>query len=76
MVLVWNTLKEAGVSVRKVSVEFGTDRMTLTRIIKKGEKALPSYRKAMVFNVDNEKELADYLVKASQLNHGYVLNQI
>lgn len=52
------------ISIRTAAKSDGIDRMTLKRIIKRGESTLPTFQKAMVFS-KAEEELSKYLLKAS-----------
>lgn len=65
----------AGQPVNTVARVNGIDRMTLKRYVRKTRinadtACKPSYVTKQIFNVSEEKVLADYLLKASKLHYG------
>jgi len=58
-------------SIRQVAIDYGIDRMTLSRYVKKGEeqefKAKLNTRQ--VFTTEQESQISEYLIKASKMNY-------
>jgi len=58
-------------SIRQVAIDYGIDRMTLSRYVKKGEeqefKAKLNTRQ--VFTTEQKSQISEYLIKASKMNY-------
>lgn len=61
---------KAGGSFKGTAKLFRVPLMTLKRLVRSGRDTIPGYKKAQIFSSDEEKELSEYLLTASQLYYG------
>jgi len=67
---------KAGGSFKGTAKSFRVPLMTLKRLVRSGRDTIPGYKKAQIFSSDEEQELAEYLLTASQLYYGLTISAL